>query len=586
MKASRRDFLLMGGVSGAAVVSGTQSGSAALGLFNSGPAAPLIGGTEEYWIDASNLEEFEDLDPAIEMPIVNSVEFSRKNEEEYWRNFKLKASEYCKLTSDNKISGDLLSNSMLVENGFSFSEEPEDEDLSKFHVETLLDQAADLLERCVSERQTYQELVEKHTLVCLELGEYFDLDDIHIEEERLGYYEHQASKAESEYRADARTVMLEKGIFGTIKDHKETYYNEERIKEQEFNEGNAGYISGKAAYTFDGKSPTYRFYQVKNASKDVASHFKDFAVNRTRYQLEVQKGALSIQEKAHLAEAALASTRLTGSRDVSNWKQHEKEFNKRRTIVSRKYQDIKSRMVSEANGALNLTGYIEASRKRFQQDFRHGYARMIRAQQGLREIYLKDTDIPMPEGSPDVFDQCLIWVREQIQWLIRFTTKDQSMVLPISVRKLAGEEGWGKIKTGGIGDFELPYDEYLSGMSHIRLQGFSASITESHEEMVLRRLTIRPPTIGRAIDRTGRDSKHEIDQSAVPNITAARVTKRNLYRGADLLGASAAHNLSPIGIWKIRIDSDTIGDVDRESVEDIVLDIHISFRSVQGSELQ
>jgi hypothetical protein len=77
-----------------------------------------------------------------------------------------------------------------VSRDFVFAEEPEDKThFRPLHVEPLLDQISNLLDRSLADRAAYQQLNVEFFKAKLQIIEFLRLDAIHVKEENAGFYE-------------------------------------------------------------------------------------------------------------------------------------------------------------------------------------------------------------------------------------------------------------------------------------------------------------------------------------------------------------------------------------------------------------
>ena len=64
---------------------------------------------------------------------------------------------------------------------------------------------------------------------------------------------------------------------------------------------------------------------------------------------------------------------------------------------------------------------------------------MIKAAAGLVKVYGYTTPLPGDPTDLEYFDDCVLWTRQAIDWLVRFSRREQFMILPVSVRNVVGE---------------------------------------------------------------------------------------------------------------------------------------------------
>jgi hypothetical protein len=141
-----------------------------------------------------NLKSQETVQPqensSVDIASFQKIEFQRSGEEQkVWDTVQnILNSDYL-LTSDGTSAGQLSKFALRIEKDFSFIAQERDDDFSSFHIEPLLDQAADLLDRGLKDREIWDEQATKMFLLALELNEYRSLDEIHQAEEASGIYD-------------------------------------------------------------------------------------------------------------------------------------------------------------------------------------------------------------------------------------------------------------------------------------------------------------------------------------------------------------------------------------------------------------
>jgi hypothetical protein len=259
-----------------------------------------------------------------------------------------------------------------------------------------------------------------------------------------------------------------------------------------------------------------------------------------------------------------------------------------RTRIARKYEDMKIRAASLADGALNYAKRLPGLNDRFDLDFENAVQRITVIARGLVEVYGYADPLPIPDGTINYFDACVLWTRRAINFLIAFSRRDQGVSFPISLRALVGDNQWSAGAAVRTWVFNIPPQMFPS-MTHVRIRGISAVVVRRTDVKMKRcrgeakrlwQLTVTPPLRGMSIhlDR----SAVVVDQKLVPSSLLARVQTRNARRDPDVVGMSSMHNASPIGEqWKVEVigsmPSSAAADFLCE-IGDIQLDFNIVFR--------
>jgi hypothetical protein len=463
-----------------------------------------------------------------------------------------------------------------VEQGFSFQREADDARFIYLHVEPLLDQAADLLDRGVGERATWDGLAGQATELALELTEYAALDTIHQEEEVAGIYEVPFQEAVAERDAlasiEARQALALQQEGFQWQHHQSTSPSVGDAMER------AAWLTGAVSYTI--RNSTFEGY-VTHTWNGVANTIMDHAKAAARVQFNFtvrqNQTALLAQKYRTMGERESAKARFRGANERALWESLNRDYKKRRTAAARAMQDLKVKAATEAEGLLNYGKRLPAIKARFQTDFRDALARIEVAEQGLRSIYGYPGQ-PRPTNHADIayFDDCLLWVRAAIHWLIRFARREQSLVVPISLRRAMGDAAFSQALATGQFGFDLVPADFPS-MRYVRMRGLSAAVRDNSDPTRLWQLNVRLPSQGTSIQDGG--AAVPLNQTMVPPCLLYRVTDRESRREPDVFGASALHNASPIGRWDVAVLSGIPSPPALAPIEDIELDLHIAFQA-------
>ena len=99
-----------------------------------------------------------------------SLTFSRSDEEKaIWNQLLNSVNKDLALTTKGNCCGDLNRNFLQIESGFKFTQAELDEEFLPTHIEPLIDQAADLLDRCLRDRANWDDLSVKMFNLALEI---------------------------------------------------------------------------------------------------------------------------------------------------------------------------------------------------------------------------------------------------------------------------------------------------------------------------------------------------------------------------------------------------------------------------------
>jgi hypothetical protein len=508
----------------------------------------------------------------------DGIGFERSpDEEKIWEHIRGLIHSECELTTKDKAGNLQLAQHLLqIENGFAFGlEQPEDDDFRALHIEPLLDQAADLLDRGMRDRAEWDDKGVKALNLCLELHEYADLDQVHAMEEKAGYYEVPYKQSIAEVSAENLNSSLNGWTHDYVLNTINNYYSPTEINKQYNWARRQAWITGLVAYLFE--TPNFKQYVTHTYGSDaktVALHAVAAAEGLSLHNLYTQSRALGLQMEVFDNSMQISDKRIPGLAAKASWERADIAFKKMRTAIARKYQDLKVRAATEPDGILNYLKRMTTLKQRFNADFRSALARLKQVQLGLDGVYGYTSQFPTDEKSITYFDDCQKWVRDAINWLVRFSRSEQNYVLPVSLRNI-GDQIWKDGLKAGTWDVNVT-KEMFPDQLHVRLRGISATVDEDDGES-LWPVTVLAPRQGTFYHLSGRVVR--VDQSNLPPCRLGRVSTRDTFKEPDIVGVSSLHNASPIGGWKVVVDARSAEGAERKKLRDIVLYLHLAVRA-------
>lgn len=265
----------------------------------------------------------------------------------------------------------------------------------------------------------------------------------------------------------------------------------------------------------------------------------------------------------------------------------------RRQNLATQWQD-KLDAIADANGPLNFQSAMVPLAARYGSDFGDAVSRVTQAAIGLQKLYRYDlTQNPLPLYDPDHlgtisigpqqgndhlpgprFDQWIIWVRNAVNWLIRFKQTDQQIVVPVSVKTVIKDD-WKNFKSGTITTLPLdPLPNVPDSLRNVRLRGISvfASFSSDADPAGPLQVIVTPPSSSFCIYQDDPTATHQPipSQDKVRPCFAGRVLPRSVPQTSDLLGADDLYNAGPYGNWMIQMLSpkDAVGDL-----QDVEIDL-------------
>jgi hypothetical protein len=221
--------------------------------------------------------------------------------------------------------------------------------------------------------------------------------------------------------------------------------------------------------------------------------------------------------------------------------------------------------------------------KRLERNYIDAVDRVFVARIGLRALFGYAPNGPDLGASLSIDEQITnltIWIRDGIEWLVAYSQLDQSFTRVISFQSLvsasvmsglhnASEEFSVKIR--------LP-ESMFTAHDNVRLKGVSASII-GKAGVVPWALDLRLPTAA-YFQRAG--ARIPIDQSMLPHCLIGRVENRESFRPIEVCGMISLNNASPLGrapgddgSWTLMI-SRPPGTHERfDKIDDILLELNL-----------
>ncbi len=441
-----------------------------------------------------------------------------------------------------------------------------------WQLESLLDQAADLLDRCARERSDYDQLRSQWAKLYLEVTEFEQLQVIHDKEIAAGWYTivHDQSKQD----LAALLELVNPAAGSTVWPNPDP--------------NNQGYKASRdlAKSAFDAlRDPSF----LGQLHAEAGQHHTDATINQQRI---VEEAGFRIQQYGLAAEAASTDALIVGRQAKETFDEKDIDFRRSRSTTAVLMNELKKKQMSDPGGPYNYIEQGRPIRTRFMRDFRDAYLRLLAANDGLKKIL--DLTVPTPAfplvtpqtGASGIFDRALLWNREAIRMLIALGHSDQAYVLSLSLKNLLGPTTWSTRVAAGNGgskisfSFDFPADR-LQGQQLTRLRGLSAFVVKNPGAKGVWHLTLRPPMS--AVGPAGPLTNPLLQN--VPTVHLGSVDIRNSQQPAETVGTVVLRNVSVLGhpgaavddrMWKLEADlTSSTGDRFQQAVSDIEIEFHI-----------
>lgn len=445
-----------------------------------------------------------------------------------------------------------------------------DEDQYKYqHVEYLLDQAADLLDRGFKDRSQWEELYEKWLRNVLEVYELLAIDDVQRREEQIGIFEVPSALASGEEAANAESTKrfkMANDKFSNIAEVQLKKDQREWLAERRTLLG----IIGAFPHLTNELGPYQGVLraQIQTLVDDAA---KGIAVR----EIEIEHTSFEAQGCLANASMVAGEKRADGLKRKAEFEKENVILQKERRSVTRNVVAAKQLASSLDGGALNFAARMEPIQTRYENDFREALARIQVAAKGLKLLYGYPEPTPDPSGAR-FFDECLIWVREAISFLVRVHRLDQSYVLAFSLKRLCDAD-WARDRDAGVLKFALRDEHFPKRWKQrlVRLRGFNAFVSGDAAKGTWP-IVVTPPRSSFCLHADG--TKADLDQRRASPCLAGRVSGRDAIEQADILGTIEFFHLSPFEDWEVQIPPKSIEGIESSKIEDIHLDLHLTAR--------
>lgn len=393
-----------------------------------------------------------------------------------------------------------------------------------WHVEALLNQAADLIDKCVEDFREYMSLDHAWNVFRTELdGAKAQLV---LDEKR---------ESEGFLKRDSITAKLRK-----------TYLSD----------SDSGFATSLAE-----AEKLYR-YDTREAQGQAGWTKAGQNVGEKR-----------VQAKARDGEKALNTAQLT-------WAELDETYGKE-SLATRKAVLEKKEALTAPGMPLALYWQRDLVGERLERNFQDALNRAVAATEGLQTIYGYEAGpIRLAEDDSlyEVIIHTAIWIRNSIEWLVAYQQLDQAFTRVASLRSLIGDEKWAALKAATEvfeGSFSLKPDIF-GGHENVRVRGLGASIVGKAVDTPWS-MTLRLPE-NAMYRRAGKETP--MDQTELPDCILGRIEHRDAPRPIELNGLVSLMNASPLArsgsgaewLFKIRRPSNTWERF--KNIDDIIIEIN------------
>lgn len=465
---------------------------------------------------------------------------------------------------------------------------------SYLHVEPLLNQAADLLDRAISDRTEWNSLRVQATSLWLEILEFLGTDKVHQREQEAGIYEIAHKRSLASLEAERLSADPLERLHHLAAEQLNLDFSDRAKADEVILRTHLAYLNACPATWSKGLSMFSEGSVPSVAKRELPwlgeesrkvhgneNHWKMMKV--AQYEQEaaarsVNQGGRTAasQEARTLMEKLRSDAMMSGLEAEERWEDANRTFRKERSQVARDVMDLRIRETARLGGSLNFVERMVPVKERFSADFREAEARLTVVARGLQLLY--DYTDPLPKPSIDGY---VGWVRKAINYLVRFSRREQNVVLPVSIATQLGEEAWRRGLADGEWRVEVS-EPLLAGSYHVRLRGVTAFVeTTEQGGYSVWRVDIGAPSDSFVVHHPllagGEAKRVPLDRYSLPVVSSSRSASRTAERAADVCGVATLHNASPFGNWRVQVPARAANSaLARDQITDVQLDLHLA----------
>lgn len=208
----------------------------------------------------------------------------------------------------------------------------------------------------------------------------------------------------------------------------------------------------------------------------------------------------------------------------------------------------------EEKSVLYLDYQIDSERKAILDDFEDAFDRANVASDGLHKLYGYSNQLPqgtsIHSDTLSLLDTTSLWVRQAIRWLTAILQYDQVFTISCSLKKLASQD-FQNFSTSfeQLGHATIAFHVPLSlvdGHSFVRLRGISL-IGNKLTGTISAKISL--PKTAQSFQPNDLDSKNIVilHQEEFPKCLIGRVADGSVVRAPEVAGSNSILNASPFG---------------------------------------
>jgi hypothetical protein len=442
----------------------------------------------------------------------------------------------------------------------------------------LLDEAGALLERCLQARAEYQEKLSKAFNLLYEYEEFIEMDAIHSEEVKgdgaVGIYTVQAAASRAEVASLEDKLAAAQTARSIYENIQEEHFSDKAADDIVGAEQLLAFANGsREKITWNKGSPQFAYDAVLPPT--------ELVVNRT-IQIQRSYNYVQLSSAVSLVKSTISS--LAGARAKLNWDVQDIEFKRRRTQAARAIAEKKIAQATLPGGAYNYAEQLSQLRRRVARDFVEAKQHLLAVSDGLKTIFGRSDTIPKLDVSglftSFTLDEAYRWATDASTYLRSTAKREQRFTQTLSLKSVMGNDFFRKAPP-----WIFAIDEkFFPNLRNVRLKGINAfAVGSSGVERIFLQakagtsasFSVQAPKESFYCWADAAGTKAAANQTDVPIVRIGKVGTRESFPYYEVYGANVLRNISPIGIWSLKLDYDGRA----ENLKDIVLDLELVARS-------
>lgn len=461
------------------------------------------------------------------------------------------------------------------------------EDVETFlytQADSLLNQAADLLDRASSSKNILNDRSAKATLLALDISAFLENDAIHQREIQAGIYTIPYQLSQSDLagkisRLNGLNSYLAYNGFITG-----SYFSQSAIDSASAASELLSWLSfiPNYQYPYAGSALTQTFNGVALPASQHAVNNTALLSYRSAF---IQLLSYNAQGGLQSGAQGMATQAVNGATVQTAWNLADIMFKRDRTQVARDLADYKVQLSTQPGGALNYSEQTAQARRRLLRDLVDGIRRSLVAEKGLHLVFGNNHEVPGlineivsgQTGDVDIvqaLEDLNEWVRNRISELTAFVQRDQVYTVVVELPSRMSQQEWKKGLSDGT--WTVDFDEsFLPKQCHVRIRGinlYARSPTGYFGGEV------RIPTFSFYRHLSG--ERVGVDQGEFGPVRLGKISSPANEKYRQWYGTTLLRNTAPFGPWTVKVDSQSTLGEPRDKLTSVELHIELTVRNM------